>query len=990
MEKRKNRIAWTAAIVFVLAAFAAAVLAVPSAYAEEAVFADSYALGDTVRIPARSIDAGGEIRPATSVVRLPDGTAISRDEITLSMPGKYTVEYRADNGGRTYKETHSFLAEYPAYAMAVQSDTATYGTAGDYGSFEGLVVNLSNGGEFTVNRIIAADELGQGNPLISLYVLPETQGSLDCRELYFRLEDALNPDNYMLIKVRQSQYADGVLYMSARAHNHPEFYGVEHGNPDGTPITGVHGYAAIGSFYGTGVGEDGYKISLMYDNDTQTVYAANSYYHTGETRYVIDLNNPKCFADGWSGFESGLIRLSVYAGSYDKASMRFIATEIAGCDLTSYVLSVTETSPISVDYGEYTAGDYPDAVVGRPYKIFPADSAEMYSSEKIEVNVYTAYGSSLRTNVDTLDGCFVPKSAVTHTIEYRCTDGFGNVRTLAVPVNVRGQSTPIAMEVDETPVRQEVGTDLTVPELSVLSGGEGNLSVAVALVNEADSAVTEVTGSSVRLMTVGDFSLRYTATDYNGQTKEKSISVTVTPSTGPVFPDDPLLPRTFIKDGVYAVPSLTAEDFSSGSAVTIPADVTITAGSSVLPVENDTFTASADGEIVLTYAATDAQGRTKTVAYSVPVKDTGLHGTLNIAAYFDAENGTVTANDRYLALTAAGQEARFSFVRETIGTAFEAVFNIAADTNEFGGVTFVLTDRDDAAVSVAFAIQKGADSSVLVTGGREIELDNAFGGSTQDFNVSLNGTVLTVANTTVAVTLTAGDGAFTGFPSGYAYCDIVLTDVAGAAEVQLRSFNRQPMTSVLTSDITEPRVMFSGSYGGEKNMGETAELCAVYAADVLDPYTEITFSVRAPSGGYVTATDGTLLQDVAADRIYDIVMEEYGRYRVNYSYTDGSGNTGSFSYVIPCFDKEPPAISLDRTELTGRVGRSVSLPGYTCTDNVSADDLIVTVQVIDPTGRISTVSGSFVPDIAGRYVIRYMAIDGNYNIAIAEAVCDVR
>ena len=76
MEKRKNRIAWTAAIVLMLAAFAAAVLAVPSAYAEEAVFADSYALGDTVRIPARSIDAGGEIRPATSVVRLPDGTAI--------------------------------------------------------------------------------------------------------------------------------------------------------------------------------------------------------------------------------------------------------------------------------------------------------------------------------------------------------------------------------------------------------------------------------------------------------------------------------------------------------------------------------------------------------------------------------------------------------------------------------------------------------------------------------------------------------------------------------------------------------------------------------------------------------------------------------------------------------------------------------------------------------------------------------------------------
>lgn len=988
MKTNRLRLILTAALtVAVIAVSALAVMTLPGkAESAASPFAETYSLGETVIIPARSIDVDGKSVPATAVTLLPDGSAVRQDSVRLDAPGRYTVEYRALAGGITHKESYSFTVGYPMSTLSVRSDTAEYGTVPDT-SVKGLIVKLSNGGTYTLNKTFDLSALTDGDMFINFFMVPDTVGSVDCREMYFRLEDAVDPDNFILIKIKQSQYGDGVVYISARAHNQPVFYGVEDGSPTGKPIDGMHGFAGKGSFYGTNFGMDGYMLSLGYDNATQTVYAGNNFY--GKNKYVIDFNNSKCFDEGWSGFPSGKARLTIYGAAFDKASCSFVITYMAQTDLKEEILELTEPSEIIVDYGEYTADSYPSAVLGKPYKIFGAHSLEIYTPEKIETNVYTSYGSSVRTNVAVKDGYFTPISTDVHTIEYRCTDGFGNTRTFAVPIRVLADSTPITFEVNTSPVSVTVGGTLALPEVISITGGEGNVRIVIYL-EDADGERTVVESDSLRMVRSGDFSLVYEATDYNGQTVAKRVAVSVAPTDRPSIYAEPQLPKVFLKKAKYKVPELKAEDYSSGTATQISTAVTVLSGTRVLPVEDGYFTVDAETEITLVYTAVNSAGKSTSRSFNVPVRDVGYGGSLDITRYFDTDGGTVTAMDRSMVLSANGSDTRFSFLRELMGDGFEIVFNIDGDKNGFSAVEIKLTDWEDESTYVTFLIGKRDEGSYLSVNGssRFSEMSEQFGGASKDFTLTFNGCSLMIGNTSVYVSKDALGKDFGGFDD-YVYCDITLKGVDGTAALSLKTLNRQPMTD-FTYDVASPRVMFGGAYGGEREKDTVYNICEVYAVDVIDPYTEITISVQSPSKEYVKSVDGVLLKNAPADREYGILLTEYGRYSVSYTYADGSGNSESLSYVVRCLDKEPPVVTPEKTEISGEVGKEIRVPGYECSDNVS-EGLTVTVQIVNPEGVISTVNdGVFVPEMSGRYIIRYLAIDSNFNITSADVVCNVK
>ena len=99
----------------------------------ESPFETNYELGETVRIPSRSIDAGGETVQANAVVILPDGSAVSKNSLVLEDYGTYTVEYRAMRDGRIYKEVYEFNVEIPFAESISVTDTVEYGAAAGYG-----------------------------------------------------------------------------------------------------------------------------------------------------------------------------------------------------------------------------------------------------------------------------------------------------------------------------------------------------------------------------------------------------------------------------------------------------------------------------------------------------------------------------------------------------------------------------------------------------------------------------------------------------------------------------------------------------------------------------------------------------------------------------------------------------------------------------------------------------------------------------------------
>ena len=128
-------------------------------------------------------------------------------------------------------------------------------------------------------------------------------------------------------------------------------------------------------------------------------------------------------------------------------------------------LTDLNASDIEVDFGEYTDTTYPDAVVGKPYRIFPASLPISYTQTKSFVNVYTGYETNLKTDVNIVNGCFTPRWVTEHTIEYSYVDTFGNKKIKTVVVNAKAESEQIQMAIDQTPISLEVGQYIHLPAM---------------------------------------------------------------------------------------------------------------------------------------------------------------------------------------------------------------------------------------------------------------------------------------------------------------------------------------------------------------------------------------------------------------------------------------------------------------------------------------------------------------------------------------------
>lgn len=154
-----------------------------------------------------------------------------------------------------------------------------------------------------------------------------------------------------------------------------------------------------------------------------------------------------------------------------------------------------------------------------------------------------------------------------------------------------------------------------------------------------------------------------------------------------------------------------------------------------------------------------------------------------------------------------------------------------------------------------------------------------------------------------------GGAEFNGFTSGKVYMRIEFEGVTGPASILVSTLNLQPLRDT-PLDRVSPKVVIMGEYGGMHSIGDLAEIPMALVGDVLDPDVEAKVEVRDPSGNIVTATDGTLLNKVSADRKYTIEIKEYGNYRVTFTSTDTAGVSTNPSFVISVDDKSAPVITL--------------------------------------------------------------------------------
>lgn len=964
---------------------------------------DGYEFLSEFTVPERTLTVDGESAAADSVVIYPDGTATKNSTITLDQSGRYEIRYTAVIGGKIYYENVEFVVNKHAYYCTGSGESrveyrsefsdkfpytwwnADNTTETRYNDFKkaGLLVELKQGDKFECAKLIDVSNLKKTDLLFGVTAIPYVQGVCDFERLDFVLTDSADPS--ISLKIRARGYLnDGdeypYTYILAGGQNQA-LKGYEagknliHVNDEWGTGTNHSFYGTYNCIYGTYNDPEAHQIlKLYYDTDENAVYTQWNSYRDRSIKRVIDLDDPQFFSDPWSGFPSGKVKLSIEAGVYTGETARFLVSTIAGLDLSETEFNETDPPGITVDC------DYeimPKAVRGGVYPIPAATAFDAYTGKcAVKTTVWYNYGQTNAVNVQTSDDRFTTAKPGTYAIVYEAKDAYGNVakKVLWIECEKNLPEVGIALSGDyETACNAGERVDLAA---YTLGGGSGNVSVTVTA---TVGGVTETVNDSFIPRRTGTYKINYVATDYLGRTATTSYDLIVSASDRPIFGDVPILPVAYISGTKYVIPTLYADDYSSGEAKKVAATVKVNDGNGEKSYNaGETFTpiANESGSLTLEFAAGDA-----TVIYTVPCVNVRAANKLLAAEnYFVADGSTVTKDDTGVIVTADGERGEAAFINSVLAETFDAELtfpNLATLTE----VDVTLTDAFDKTVSATVRIVRDGNNTRIITSGGEASVSGAgFGETSKSSSLTYSDGAFVLGGIRASVAFTDGGAAFDGFPSGKVNARITVIGSESGANIKINSINGQALSSKTALDFVAPEIYIGGVYGGSHEACAVVTLPSADYADVLDPSATCTMTVTDPDGNAVTDVGGKTLKEVDPDE-YSVKLDKLGVYTVMITAKDAGGNTSNRVYSIKSEDVTPPVLTINGEWKDGKLGETYTLPEITATDDNG--ETAVRIMVLDPNGKVTVLKtgvNAIKFAVAGKHTITIVARDGAGNV----------
>ena len=229
---------------------------------------------------------------------------------------------------------------------------------------------------------------------------------------------------------------------------------------------------------------------------------------------------------------------------------------------------------------------------------------------------------------------------------------------------------------------------------------------------------------------------------------------------------------------------------------------------------------------------------------------------------------------------------------------------------------------------------------------------------------------------------------FDGFSSTFVLVEITVNSVSSSSSVAVQELNGHQFSSQNQIDAILPYVKPSVDFPAKNSVNEVITISKAWANDVIDPVCKTYITVYDPEGEMIESVDSTYLYEADGSISYDILLDKVGEYTVLYIAEDVSGNRYDYAYYsVFVLDTEGPKISVDAIGAVVSVGKEITIPKVSVSDNdTKSSDIVVWVTVNKPDGRYVYVkSGSkFKFDKAGVYFIRYSAIDGHANVTTVE------
>lgn len=844
-------------------------------------------------------------------------------------------------------------------------------------TINGLHVSLAPQDVFTYNKVIDLNALDENTPVFNFGVMPD-DGQRDAQFIYFQLTDAYDPTITMSIRISSGLtnpeslvWANSwTIYSYLMAKTGKQIYA---GYGNGTVELGVnnHIYGSIAKFglYGNRSGNKmGTEyLAVYYDSEEKQLYEQSI---NGRV-LICDFDDSAFFSTPFSGFTTGEVILSMYATNYYTPSFNVYFNEIAG---------ETEFGETFNDYaGLRICMELPEekynGLVGYAYPIYPVRVLDAYGKEtELVTEVIFGDGSSSAYNVPMKDGTFTPEHEGLYTIRYTASNELGVTATETVEVLVRAadyNNVELGKLTDE---KRYVGERIKLRQPEVKGGiGQTEVSVSVTL----DEEEIEVKDGTFRPVKAGDYQISYTAQDYFGRSTKCSYIVKATVSDVPVIDEDTLvLPRYFIKGESYTLPSVYAYDYADKGAKK-DCRLSVLGGS----LSEKLFIPDADAAEI-TYIV-EKNGKKSEVKAEVPVIDvSGAEaGSIDIAKYFVNENLQTVSTEESITFERVEnqKEASLSFLNKFVAGGFYCTLQFPANTEVGMQAALVLSDSvNGKKLELVFTREENGVS--LSYQGKEEYLYDISERIMLAYNKFYNR-----IETMDTIGFELED--FVGFESGYLYFDMVFRAADKHSAVMIYNLSGQSINNIGYDNI-KPDVASAENYSFHTQLDDTIMIYPANAADALNPNTVATVTVMRPSGKAASAADGTLLENVSADKTYEVKADEYGYYIIIYNAVSGGQNNRA-NYSILVEDTQAPKI-----EVKGSVpkelekGKELVIPEAKLSDNVDSSETVVCLCMVEKvsTHRIDVYSPGerVIFDTAGIYRLTYVATDSAGNTTMQE------
>ena len=933
--------------------------------------AEEYLVDEKINVPGRTLTIGNQTYEASIKMTYPGGVTkvIDDGEMVLSAPGEYTITYEVRVNGTRYSEEEDFFVANKLWSVKNEKSSVEYGTVG---ATSGLLVRLAKGDTLTFNKIVDLADYDTKQDLIKGFINPDSVGSNDFEAIIIKITDAYDPTQVLTVRGYKSSGSVNAIcgsYWTAAGPSQTLGGWDSNGKRFATKIDTVDGicgtyrntsFCSVKGTYNNAkkifefenVIADSEVFSVQFDQTNKTVSVSD---RTTPVE-VADLDKPEYYDTEplWKGFTSGKVNISVTADVYAGETANFAITKVFGYDSLDVENKFKEEDDpiITVDvedkYVEYNEvmnrySFAPLAVVGGKYPVPQATAFDGYCGDvEVEVAAYFDYLNSKQPTT-IKNGTLDIKYAGDYAVVYTAKDHMGNVAERIYWIKaVTELDNPLALTVENTgaTVNAVCGEAIELAPYTTAGGsGEANVTITAT----CGDATVDATKGVLIAEKAGTWTITYKATDYAGISVTESYEVTVTLGDKPVFVETPVLPRYFISEMEYTVPTVYAYDYTSGSKVQKVAELVLTDANGTNTYQagqNYTPMADANGEIEMSFAC---EGATLPIDAKIVSPCSGSR--VYIENMLIRDGFTVERDSNGLTLTSE-VDGSFSWLFANAIAAESAALHVKGIKNYsvFDGLDVTFTDYADSSISVTMKVRHNENGNLQVKfGDTDRELTKGLNKTVDSAGKALNEVSFTyklgkfyVDGLGVTVTVDDNGNAFNGFPSGMVYLSSEAVGVKAGQQYIIKQIDNH-IIGKAAKDYASPKIAVNGEYGGIKEVNSTYVVASAFASDVIDPNVTSTVTVLTPNGEVVTDENGLALDNVPATKEYVIKLTEYGQYQVRYVSVDWTGQEGALEYAVNVFDQKAPKASIKgEWSATAKVGDTVVLPEIQISDDSSS------------------------------------------------------